>query len=157
MEKNFNIIEDEIWEDEEELLPIDWDSLSKEDYISTVKFAYQHPAATIFIDFDEYTYDYDSTDWKALFSKYSTEDWITTDDERAFYNSLDDMTLVYRTATEENKNGLSYTTNKAVANYFKNDSIYYKGKNTKIYERVIKKSDVRAVLLDMDEDEIIVL
>lgn len=166
MEKILDVKRDEfkdveLWESDvdenDELTPIDWDSLPKEEYISTVKFAYQHPTALLFIGMEEYSFDYDSTDWKTLFSKYTTEDWIETEEEKAFYDNLDYMMLVYRTATEENKDGLSYTTNRAVAKYFLEKSYYYKDKKAKIWEKVIKKSDVKAVLLDMGEDELIII
>ena len=144
------------WEDEEKI-PIDWDSLTKDSYISLVKFAYQNPGAILMIGFDEHTFDYETTDWKTLFSKYPISDWLTTNEEKEFYNKLPKQITVYRTATEDNKDGISYTTNKLVANYFLTESDYYKNKDAQIYTKTINKTDIRAILLDMDEDEIILI
>lgn len=135
---------------------IKWNKFNKEEYIENVKYLYQHPDATLMIDFDEYGVDYDKTDWKKLFSKYTIEDWITTEEERKFYDNLTDKIQVYRTATEENKDGISYTTNIHVAEYFLTNSMYYQNKNAQIYTKIINKTDIQAVLTEMDEDEIII-
>lgn len=123
--------------------PIDWNELSKDDFINTLKFAYQHPSNDI---------DYDSTDWCSLFKRYDASDWIVTDDEKKWFKSLPKKITVYRCGTED---GISWTTNRSVARYFQRDSLYYKNKDVDIHEKVIDKSEIRAVLLDMDEDEVI--
>ena len=148
---------DDEWDEEEELEPVDWSALPKEDYISMVKEAYQHPDTIIIQDFEERLFDYDETDFKELFSKYPLSDWLTTKEEKDFYDKLPDEIEVYRGCTEENKNGISWTTNYYVARYFAYESMQYQNKDTDIYKKTIKKAEIRAILLDMDESEIILV
>lgn len=150
---------DDEWDDEEEeeLEPVDWSSFSKEEYIEMVKSVYQHPDSFIMQDYEEKHYDYDETDFKELFSKYPQSDWIVTKEEKDFYDNLPDEIEVYRGCTEENKDGISWTTNYFVARYFAFQSMQYQNKDTDIYKKTIKKTDIRAVLLDMDESEIILV
>jgi hypothetical protein len=131
---------------------IHWDKLTKNDYIRLVKAAYQHPGTILMIDFDEYRVDYDKNDWKKLFSKYQTEDWVVTDEEKDFYNKLGDKLTVYRADNVYDTAKISWTTNIHVARYFMNEHNY-----SNVYEREINKADIKCVLLDMDEDELIII
>lgn len=137
---------------------VDWDELAKDKdtYINEAKEAYQHPTKDYIItDWDEFKYDYEKTDWASVFGRFEPNDWICQDDEKRLYDGLQEEITVYRGG--DNENGISWTLNELVAIYFAYKSDYYKGKNTKVFKKTIKKSDIRAILLDMDEDEIIVL
>ncbi len=142
------------WEEEEE--PVEWDAFDKDTYIDTVKFAYQNPAALIDQDYEPRRYNYDDTDWKTLFGKYSAEDWICMDEEKALYDSLPEEVEVYRGGTSEN--GISWTLSRRVATWFATQSMQYRNcDNCRVFSKTVKKSDIRAVLLDMDEFEVIIL
>lgn len=131
---------------------VPWNKLNKNDYIRFVKFTYQHPGCCLMIDFEEYEPCYEKINWKKLFSKYPLEDWITTEQEKSFYNKLSDELTVYRADNEYDENKLSWTLNEDIARYFVREHNY-----TNIYKRIVNKSKVRCVLLDMDEDEIILI
>lgn len=131
---------------------VPWNKLDKNDYIRFVKSSYQHPGCCLMIDFEEYEPCYEKINWKKLFSKYPLEDWIITEQEKSFYNKLTNELTVYRADNEYDENKLSWTLNENIARYFAREHSY-----TNIYKRVVDKSKVRCVLLDMDEDEVIII
>lgn len=139
----------------EEFIEIDWDLFSKEEFIEYVKFAYQNPGAIIFHNYEEVYFDYDNTDWKGLFSRYDSKDWIRKEDEMLIYKGLPEILTVYRGGISDN--GISWTLDKRVAEWFASDSQQYEGKDTKVFEKTIKKSDIRALILDMGEKEVILI
>ena len=131
---------------------VPWGKLSKNDYIRFVKFSYQHPGCCLMINFEEYEPCYEKINWGKLFSKYPTEDWVVTDEEKDFYDKLGNKLTVYRADNEYDTAKISWTTNIHVARYFLNEHNY-----DNVYEREINKADIKCVLLDMDEDEVIVI
>lgn len=147
---------EEYLEEEFEKVPIDWDMFDKkEDFIKCIKFAYQNPGATIYYNLEEYSFEYDNTNWKDLFSRYGSNDWITDEKELEIYNELPEVLTVYRGST--NDKGISWTLDKRVAEWFAFESDQYNGKDTKVFEKTIRKSDIRAIILDMGEKEIILV
>lgn len=145
--------EEDDWEDDS--VKADFSLFEKKDYIDAVKFFYQHNGGWFYCGKlgQDFVAEHDDYDWKDLFEKYSAEDWITKDEEKRFYESLPDEITVYRGGTSPE--GISWTTNYFVARYFAYDCLQYRGKDTDIFKKTIKKSDIRAVLMDMDECEVI--
>lgn len=117
---------------------IDWDSLSKDEYCKTLLDKYQQE-----------DYNFDRYNYKDMFRKYESKDYIYNSDESVIrlYESLPNELTVYRGGTSQD--GISWTLNKDVAKYFARRN------NGDIFERRIKKEDIKAIILAMDEEEII--
>lgn len=135
------------WEGEEET--INWDSLSKDEYCKTLIAYYPHQQD----DFNDYN-------WKDMFNKYNDYMNYCSDESKTLYNELDDEITIYRGADkdEESKGfGISWTLNPRVALYFAYDRYKDKDEDTRmVYTRRIKKSQIKAIFTEMDEDEVIV-
>ena len=136
--------------DVEEIKHIDWDALDKDEYCRTLIEYYQHEQD-----------DYNTYDWRTLFNKYNNLIDYCSDKSKQIYNGLEDEVTIYRGADKaeelNGKYGISWTLNPKVALFFAYDRYKNKDINERtVIQRKINKEQIKAIITEMDEDEVIV-
>lgn len=103
----------------------------------------------------------DVGDAALMFSEFENEDWLNYADKKTkkFYDELPNVVTLYRGCTKDEVDsgiyGISWTTDKKVAEFFAKEYIRRDTRNGVVMEIHISKSDICAVLLDRDESEVI--
>lgn len=72
----------------------DFCKMPKEMYIKLVKLAFDGFLVEAEVEAEEE--DFKKSDWEKLFAKYPIEDWLDSDEEKAYFESLPDKLTVYR-------------------------------------------------------------
>lgn len=97
-----------------------------------------------------------SDELSGLFGVY---DWpinaLMDEDERAKLDGMPDEFVIYRGCYQHNKWGMSWTTNREVAERFPTLNRYKQDGQPLLVKARVKKCNVVAMKLDRDEDEII--
>lgn len=97
-----------------------------------------------------------------LFSEFEDEFWLGLADKKSqkFYNDLPDVVTIYRGCTkaeaESGNYGISWTTDKNVAEFFAHEYIRRDTDNGVVMEAQISKSLICAVILGRDEKEVVI-
>ncbi len=142
--------DDGFYDDSYKEEPIKWESLNKDDFCNTLIALYPHQQD----DFSDYN-------WKELFKKYDNYIEYCSDESKALYDQLPDEITIYRGANKsekENGYGISWTLNKRVAQWFAYDRWKgQEGNERTVFERTIKKKQIKAIFTEMNEDEVIII
>lgn len=97
-----------------------------------------------------------------LFGEFEDEFWVGLADKKSqkFYGELPDVVTIYRGCTKaeaESKNyGVSWTTDKKVAEFFAHEYIRRDTDNGVVLEAQINKSLICAVILGRNEKEVVI-
>lgn len=106
------------------------------------------------------SFDNVSEYYNELSDLFSAYDWpinaLMDKDERAKLAGMPDEFIVYRGCYQHNKDGVSWTTNREVAERFPTLNRYKQEGQPLLVKARVKKCDVVAMKLDRDEDEVIV-
>lgn len=94
---------------------------------------------------------------RKLLQKYEPSKWITTNEERKFYNEIAPVVTLFRGGSmleQHTKHGISWTTSRPVACFF---AFRHTTENRAVFMTVVPKSKIRAVFTEREEKECLIL
>lgn len=94
---------------------------------------------------------------RRLLQRYEPSKWITTNEERRFYDDLPDDVVLYKGGSlleQQTGYGISFSTSQEIAEFHAFASIK---KQRAVFVTVVPKSAIRAILLARDEAECLLL
>ena len=94
---------------------------------------------------------------RKLLQKYEPSKWITTNEERKFYDALPDDVVLYRGGSlleQQTAYPISWTTSQEVAEFH---AFACAKEQRAVFVTIVPKSEIRAILLARDEAECLLL